>query len=162
MFQIYGVAIIFCFQLWRNSETSKKTKPFDKDKIKKELLDSISINSAVEIEELNKRAESVEKPEDAADIIREYEEILRAKKKGIIMFAFYQGKIFNCFKEKENFQEMAGKLEIHKSTIIFKINVFKLIEKYPKLMRSSVTLTFLKNYLKDIKKVCEDNLSDFK
>ena len=78
------------------------------------------------------------------------------------MVAFYQGIIFKRFKEKEKFQEMVGKLKIHKSTITFKINVFKLIEKYPKLMRSSVTLTFLKNYLKDIKKVCEDNLSDFK
>ena len=78
------------------------------------------------------------------------------------MVAFYQGEIFKSFKEKEKFQEMVKKLKIHKSTIIFKINVFKLIEKYPKLMRSSIILTFLKNYLKDIKKVCEDNLSDFK
>ena len=78
------------------------------------------------------------------------------------MVAYYQGKIFKRFKEKEKFQEMVKKLKIHKSTIIFKINVFKLIEKYPKLMGSSVTLTFLKNYFKDIKKVCEDNLSDFK
>ena len=77
------------------------------------------------------------------------------------MVAFYQGKIFKRFKEKEKFQEMAGKLKIHKSTIVFKINVFKLIEKYPKLMKSSVTLTFLKNYLKDIKEVCEENSSEF-
>ena len=77
------------------------------------------------------------------------------------MVAFYQGIIFKRFKEKEKFQEMVGKLKIHKSTILFKINVFKLIEKYPKLMRSSVTLTFLKNYLKDIKKVCEENSSEF-
>ena len=122
----------------------------------------MATNNAAEIEELNDRAEKVERPEDAADIIREYEEILRAKRKGIIMVGFYQGKIFRRFKEKEKFQEMVKKLKIHKSTIIFKINVFKLIEKYPKLMRSSVTLTFLKNYLKDLKKVCEDNLSDFK
>ena len=122
----------------------------------------MAINNIVEIEELNERVEWVEKPEDAADIIREYEGILRAKEKGIIMVAFYQGKIFKCFKEKENFQGMVGKLQIHKSTIMSKINVFKLIDKHPKLMRSSVTLTFLKNYLKDIKKVCEDYLSDFK
>ena len=50
---------------------------------------------------------------------------------------------------------MVGKLKIHKSTIIFKINDFKLTEKYPKPMRSSVTLTFLQ-------KVCEDNLRNFK
>ena len=39
---------------------------------------------------------------------------------------------------------------MHKSTSIFKINIFKLITKYSKLMKSSVTLTFLKNYFKDI------------
>ena len=77
------------------------------------------------------------------------------------MFAFHQGKIFKRFKEKEKFQEMVGKLKIHKNTIVFKINVFKLIEKYPKLMKSSVTLTFLKNYLKDIKKDYEENSSEF-
>ena len=154
--------LFFDFQLWRNSGTSKKTKRLEKDEIKKQLLDSMATNNAVEIEEVNERAERVEKPEDAIHIIMEYEEILRAKKKGTIMVAYHQRKIFKRFKEKEKFQEMIGKLKIHKSTIIFKINVFKLIEKYPKLMRSSVTLTFLKNYLKDIKKVCEDNLSDFK
>ena len=42
----------------------------------------MATNNAVEIEELNDRAEKVQKPEDVADIIREYEEILRAKKKG--------------------------------------------------------------------------------
>ena len=104
-------------------------KRLDKDEIKKQLTESISIINAVEIEEFNNRADKVEKPEGAAGIIKEYEEILRAKKKGIIVVAFYQGKIFKRFKEKEKFQEMAGKLKIYKSTIVFKINVFKLIEK---------------------------------
>ena len=113
----------------------------------------MTINNTVEIEELNERAERVEKPEDASGIIKKYEEILRAKRKGIIVVAFYQGKIFKRFKEREEFQQMVKELEIHKSTVIFKINVFKLIEKYPKVMRSSVILTFLKNYLKDIKNV---------
>ena len=55
---------------------------------------------------------------------------------------------------------MVTQLKIHKSTLIFKINVFKLIEKHLKLMKSSVTLTFLKNYLKDIKKICAENPSE--
>ena len=59
-------------------------------------------NNAVEIEELNDRAEKVEKPEDGADIIREHEEVLRVKK-GIIMVAFHQGKIFKRFKKREKF-----------------------------------------------------------
>ena len=161
MFQIYSIAVIFYLQLWENSENSKKTNILNKEEIKKQLIESIAINNAVEIEELNELAEKVQKPEDAADIIKQYEEILRAKSKGIISVACYQGKLFKCFKEKETFIQMVSKLKIRKSTLIFKINVFKLIEKYAKLMKSSVSLTFLTNYLKDIKKICKENSSEF-
>ena len=108
------------------------------------------------MEDLNKLAEKVQKPKKTADIIKQYEEILRTKRKGMISVAYYLGKISKRFKEKENFIQMVCKLKIHKSTIIFKINIFKLIEKYPKLMKSSVTLTFLKNFLNDIKSICEN------
>ena len=55
---------------------------------------------------------------------------------------------------------MVGKSKIHKSTIIFKINISELIDKHPKLMKSSVTLGFLKNYYKDIKQICKENSSE--
>ena len=42
--------------------------------------------------------------------------------------------------------------------MIFKINIFKLCEKYPK---SSIGLGFLKNYYKDITQTCEENLNEF-
>ena len=113
------------------------------------------------MEDLNKLAEKVEKPGDAADIIKQYEEILRTKRKGMISVVYYQGKIFKRFKEKEKLIQMVSRLKIHKSTIIFKINIFKLIDKHPRLMKSSVTLTFLKNFLKDIKKICAENSSEF-
>ena len=58
----------FLFLAVRNSENSKKTKRFNKDEIKKQLIEFITINNTIEIEELNKRAERVEKPEDAANI----------------------------------------------------------------------------------------------
>ena len=45
--------------------------------------------------------------------------------------------------------------------IIFKINVFKLCKKYPKLLKSSIDLGFFKNYHKDIKAICEENEKDF-
>ena len=56
---------------------------------------------------------------------------------------------------------MVGKLKVHKSTIIFKINILKLIDKHPKLMKSSATLSFLKNYYKDIKQICEEKPNAF-
>ena len=38
---------------------------------------------------------------------------------------------------------------------------FKLCEKHPKLLRSSIGLGFFKNYHKDIKAVCEETEKDF-
>ena len=113
------------------------------------------------MEDLNELAEKVQKPEEAADIIKQYEEILRTKRKGIISVMYYQGKILKRFKEKEKFIQMVNKLKILKSNINFKINIFKLIKKHPGLMKSSVTLTFLKNYLKDITEICKENSSEF-
>ena len=103
----------------------------------------------------------MEKPEEAADIIKEYEQILRIKRKGIIVVAFHQGKVFKCLKKKEKIIEIVGKLKKHKNNILFKINIFKLIQKHPKLMKSSVTLMFLKNYFKGIKQTCKENSSEF-
>ena len=77
---------------------------------------------------MNEQAEKVEKPEDAADVIKQYEEIIRTKNKGIISIAHHQGNVFKSFWEKEKFIQMVGKLKIHTSTIIFKINIFKLID----------------------------------
>ena len=67
----------------------------------------------------------MDKPEDAAEIIKECEEILRTKTKGIKSVAYYQGKIFKRFKEKDKFMQMVSKLNIYKSNIIFKTNIFQ-------------------------------------
>ena len=98
------------------------------------------------MENLDKVAEKVQKPKEPADIIKQDEEILCTKRKVIISVVYYRGKVFKRFKEKEMFMQMVNKLKIHKSTFIFKINIFKLIEKHPGLMKSSVTLIFLKKY----------------
>lgn len=48
--------------------------------IKKQLIDSLTISIVIEIEELNEKPNKVEKPKDAADIIKEFDEILHAKR----------------------------------------------------------------------------------
>ena len=105
-------------------ENSKKTKRLNKDEIKKQLID---INNAMEIDNLNELAEKVERPEDAANIIKQYEEILRTKRIDIMFVAYYQGKLFELFKEKEKFIQMVSQWKIDKSTIIFQMSIFKLI-----------------------------------
>ena len=140
---------------------SKKMKRLSKEEIRKQLLDSMIIDENLEFDNLNKEAEEILDPEKAAEIIREYEDIIKTKKKGIINVAFYQGQIFKRFKEKEKFAKLVNEVGIHKTTIIFKINVFKLCKKYPKLLKSSIGLGFLKNYHKDIKAICKENEEGF-
>ena len=156
MFQIDGIVATFCLQLWGGSEKTTKHR-----RNTKRPDESLTTSNTAETEGLNEQAEKVEKPEDAADVIKQYEEIIRTKNKGIISIAHHQGNVFKSFWEKEKFIQMVGKLKIHTSTIIFKINIFKLIDQHLKLMKSSVTLSFLKNYFKDIMQICEENSSKF-
>ena len=140
-FVLHGIAFLFVkdvLDLWCSGyflflaleffifsfENSKKRKRLNKDEIKKQLID---INNAMEIDNLNELAEKVERPEDAANIIKQYEEILRTKRIDIIFVAYYQGKLFELFKEKEKFIQMVSQWKIDKSAIIFQINIFKLI-----------------------------------
>ena len=44
--------------------------------------------------------------------------------------AYHQGQVFKRFKEKEKFAKLVSELGIHKTTIIFKINAFKLHKEY--------------------------------
>ena len=147
--------------MWKGLVDSKKTKRLSKEEIKKQLLDSMIIDEVAEFENLNKEAEEVQDPEEAAEIIKRYEDVIKTKKKEIINVAYHQGQVFKRFKEKEKFAKLVSELGIHKTTIIFKINVFKLCEKYRKLLKSSIGLGFFKNYHKDIKAICKENEKDF-
>ena len=89
--------------------------------------------------------------EEAINIIKEYQDIIKTNKKNIIFFAYHQGKVFKRFKENGNFKNLLERFKITKSTIIFKTNIVKLIDKYPKIKTSSISLNFLNIYYKNIK-----------
>ena len=59
--------------------------------------------------------------------------LLKQKNNGIINVAYHQGQVFKRFKdkEKEKFVKLISELRIHKTTIIFRINIFKLCKKTP-------------------------------
>ena len=134
---------MFCLQLQEGSENTKKTKRFSKEEIKKQLIDSITNNDIFKTEELNEKADKAGKPEGAAAIIKQYEDIIRTKKKNISK-AYHQGKDFKRFKHKKKFIKLVHEFKVHKGTMI------------------SVTLDFLKNYCKDIKEISNKNLKIFK
>ena len=147
--------------MWKSVGDSNKAKRLSKEEIKKQLLDSMIIDEVVEFEDLNKEAKEIQDPEKAAEIIKRYEDIIKTKKKGIINVAYHQGQVFKRFKEKEKFAKLVSELGIHKTTMIFKINVSKLCKKYHKLLTSSIGLGFFKHYHKDIKAICEKKEKDF-
>ena len=147
--------------MWKGVTDNKKAKRLSKEEIKKKLLDSMTIGEIVEFDDLNKEAEEVQDPEKAVIIIEWYENIIKTKRKGIINVAYHQGQVFKRFKEKEKFAKLVSELGIHKTTIICRINAFKLCKKYPKLLTSSIGLGFFKDYYKDIKAICEENEKDF-
>ena len=140
---------------------NKKAKGFFKEEIKTKLLDSIIIDEVLECKDLNKEAAEVQDLKRAAEIIKRYEDIIKTKKEGIINVAYYEGQVFQKFKEKEKFTELSTELGIHKNTIIFRINVSKLCKNHPKLLKSSIGLILLKNHYKDIKAICEEYEKDF-
>ena len=121
----------------------------------------MTIDEIAEFDDLNKEAEDTENREKAAEIIKRYEDIIKTKSKGTINVAYHQEQVFKKFKEKEKFAKLVSELGIHKTIIIFRINVFKLCKKYHKLLKSSIGLGFFKNYHKDIKAICEEYKKDF-
>ena len=153
--------VIFCFS-YKKVLIKRRQDDLTKKKIKKQLLDSIAHNdlTETETENLNQKVDKVEKLEDAADVIKAYEDIHTHTKK-IISIAYHQGKVFKRLKDKEKFIRLVKEFKVHKSTIIFKTNIFELIDKHPKLIKSSTKFCFLKNYYKDIKEICKENSSAF-
>ena len=82
--------------------------------------------------------------EEAAKMIQKYENIIRTNNKCIINISFHHGNVFKKFKDKEKFITLVSQLGIHKTTIIFKINIYKLCEKF---LKSSIGLGFFKKPL---------------
>ena len=123
------------------ADNATKARRLSKEEIKKELINFLIDNEKVETEGLNEQAAKVENSEDVATI-KKYEDIILAKKKNIIDIEYHQGKVFRRFKDKEKFIKLVKQFKVHKTKMIFEISIAKLINKYPELMKSSVTLNF--------------------
>ena len=108
-------------------------------------------------------ADRVNGCQEALNIIKECEDIIIiTNRKNIICFAYQQGKVLKKFKENRKFKNLAEQFKITKGTTIFKKNIVKLINKYLKMMASSITLNFSKSYYKDTKNICKESHKFFR
>ena len=144
-------------------DTIQKIKE-TKSEIKKELQESIAYGGRNENMDIQEKAENfTTNEEDVAKVIQELEEIIKNKKSDIVWLAHYQGKIFQNFKKKERFvSDMVLKFKVSKSTIMFKIALCRLIDDYPRIKHSSLSLYYFLKKLNVIKEVCKENASEFK
>ena len=118
----------------------KKTK----FQIKKELEESIANGKRNENTDTQEKAENcTANKEDGKKAIQEFEKIIKNEKSDIVWLAYYEGKIFQKFREKERFfSDMVLKFKVSKSTIMFKIALSRLIDDHPKIKDSSLSLYY--------------------
>ena len=76
------------------------------------------------------------------------------------MIACQQGKIFRRIKTDNKFISAVSALRTSKTTINFKIDIVKFIDKYRKMQKSCISLYYLKNKFRVIKKVCQKHASE--
>ena len=75
----------------------KKTK----SEIKKELEESIAKSGRNENAGMQEKVNGCRTNEDAVKAIQEFEQIIQNKKSDIVWLAYYQGQIFQKFRERE-------------------------------------------------------------
>ena len=75
-----------------------------------------------ENKDLQDKAEKVEKSDEAAKIIRKFEQGIKSKNKSIIQLTYHQDNVSEKFKEKAAFIEMVKQFGYSKSATMFKIN----------------------------------------
>lgn len=148
------------FQNLENIPETNNNARRSKEQINKEPNKSIINPERHESKDQQDKVEKVEISQETAEIIREFEYIIRTKDRNIIWLAYQQGKVFEKFKENAKIIEMVKQF-VSKSTITFKINAIKLFNKHPQTNNCSVSLTFLQNYFYLSKEVCEENASKF-
>ena len=83
----------------------------------------------------------------------------RLKKKNDYAYVLKQGYILKKFKNTEQFFETLG---LSKCTIYFKINLYKLIKKYPHLKNPHLSVQYFKDNFKMMKLLCKENGNEFR
>ena len=85
-----------------------------KNEIRKQLIDSLTENEKVETEELNGKADKMEKCEDAANVIKESKDIICTKKRTLYVLPISKAKSSRDSKRKPSlFPRLQGKQRHH-------------------------------------------------
>ena len=137
-----------------SNQAKKKTL----EAIKAELLNSLKEIKDEDEPWLNEIAPKTKDFNEAIRTIKCYEEILKKKNVRSRNIAQKQNQLLKRFKESEEFFKIAV---LRRSTINFKIHLYKFLTKYPVLKKSRLSSHYLKKNFNDIKKVCRETADLF-
>ena len=103
-----------------------------KDQVLEKLRDSL-INSKEEIETkgLEESIKNTGDPNDAIELVKKIDKLIKCSKNNILMLSYQQGKVFQKFKKNNKFVNAVTEFGISKTTINFKINVVNFINQHP-------------------------------
>ena len=126
--------------------------------VKQEPLNLLQENDDVVEQGLNKRANNVNNFQKAIKIINRFEDIIKTQNIKAMGYIGKEGELLKKFKDTENFFDNVGQ---SRSTIYFKISLYKFLKKYPLLKKSTLRSSYFKNNFKAIKVVCKENPTSF-
>ena len=126
--------------------------------VKQEPLNLLQENDDVVEQGLNKRANNVNNFQKAIKIINRFEDIIKTQNIKAMGYIGKEGELLKKFKDTENFFDNVGQ---SRSTIYFKISLYKFLKKYPSLKKSTLRSSYFKNNFKAIKVVCKENPTSF-
>ena len=135
------------------NKDEKKNKRKSKGEMENEILQSLLEGGRYENGKLNEKADEVKIYEKAIPIAKEDETIIKTQ--SMLNVVLIQGRALKTFKDSDKFLNMVKEPGVRKSTVYFKNNLIKKLDKYPKLKNLPLSLNTFKDYADIIKKICK-------
>ena len=107
----------------------------NKDQILQKFRESLikSKEEEIEIKGLEQSIKNTNNPNDAAELVKKIDKLIKCSKNNILTLAYQQGIVFQKFKKNNKFVKAVTEFEINKTTMNFKIDIVNFIDKYPKM-----------------------------
>ena len=135
----------------------------NKDQVLEKLRDSLINSKEEEIETkcLEQSLRNTGDPNDAIELVKKMNKLIKFSENNILTLAYQQGKVFQKFKKDNKFVNAVTEFEKSKTTINFKRDIVSFIDEYPKMKKSCISLFYLKNNFRVIKNVCQEHATEF-
>ena len=128
----------------------------------KKLGDSLIISKEkIEAKGLKQTVKNTSDTSDAIELVKKIDKMIKCSKNNILMFTYQRGTAFQKFKRDKEFSYTVIEFGISKTTINFKMDIVKFINQHPGMRKSSISLFYLKNNFRVIKKVFQEQAIEF-